>query len=144
MEEDIRWQQRFSNFNKAFLKLSQAVAQAKEKKLSELETEGLIQRFEYTYELAWKTLQDYIKDIGIPDINGPSKVLQEALKMKLITDSSGWSQLKKSREKTSHTYDPETAEEIKELILNLFFKLFIDLQIKLESERSGNQELLDL
>ena len=104
----------------------------------------MIQRFEYTYELAWKTLQDYIKDIGIPDINGPSKVLQEALKMKLITDSSGWSQLKKSREKTSHTYDPETAEEIKELILGLFYKLFTDLQTKLESERSGNQELLDL
>jgi nucleotidyltransferase substrate binding protein (TIGR01987 family) len=144
MEEDIRWQLRFSNFNKAFSKLSQAVKQAKEKKLSELETEGLIQRFEYTYELAWKTLQDYIKDIGIAHINGPSKVLQEALKMKLITDFEGWSKLKKSREKTSHTYDPETAKEIKELILDLFFKLFSDLQTKLESERSGNQNLLDL
>jgi len=144
MEEDIRWQQRFSNFNKAFSKLSQAVKQAKDKKLSELETEGLIQRFEYTYELAWKTLQDFIKDIGIADINGPSKVLQEALKMKLITDSEGWSKLKKSREKTSHTYDPETAEEIKELILDQFFQLFSNLQVKLESERSGNQNLLDL
>jgi nucleotidyltransferase substrate binding protein (TIGR01987 family) len=144
MEEDIRWQQRFSNFNKAFSKLSQAVNQAKEKKLSELETDGLIQRYEHTYELAWKTLQDYIKDIGIADINGPSKVLREALKMKLITDFEGWSKLKKSREKTSHTYDPETSEEIKELILVLFFKLFSDLQTKLESERSGNQNLLDL
>jgi nucleotidyltransferase substrate binding protein (TIGR01987 family) len=144
MDEDIMWQQRFSNFTNAFSKLSQVVNQAKEKKLSELETEGLIQRFEYMYELAWKTLQDYIKDIGIADINGPSKVLQEALKMKLITDSEGWSKLKKSREKTSHTYDPETAEEIKELILDLFFKLFSDLQTKLESERSGNQNLLDL
>jgi len=112
--------------------------------LSELETDGLIQRYEHTYELAWKTLQDYIKDIGIADINGPSKVLQEALKMKLITDSEGWSELKKSREKTSHTYDPETAEEIKELVLVLFFKLFSNLQSKLEYERSGNQNLLDL
>jgi nucleotidyltransferase substrate binding protein (TIGR01987 family) len=142
MEEDIRWQQRFSNFNKAFSKLSQAVTQAKEEKLSELETEGLIQRFEYTYELAWKTLQDYIKDLGIPDVNGPSKVLQEALKMELISDSEGWVKLKKSREKTSHTYDPETAEEIKELILDQFFQLFVELQVKLESERSGNQGLL--
>jgi uncharacterized protein YbcI len=64
--------------------------------------------------------------------------------MKLITDSEGWSKLKKSREKTSHTYDPETAKEIKELILDLFFKLFSDLQTKLESERSGNQNVLDL
>jgi uncharacterized protein YutE (UPF0331/DUF86 family) len=70
MKRDIRWQQRFSNFNKAFSKLSQAVKQAKEKKLSELETEGLIQRFEYTYELAWKTLQDYIKDIIVPESMG--------------------------------------------------------------------------
>ncbi|WP_339702357.1 nucleotidyltransferase substrate binding protein [Algoriphagus aquimarinus] len=144
MEEDIRWQQRFSNFNKAFSKLSQAVTQAKEKKLSELETEGLIQRFEYTYVLAWKTLQDYIKDLGIPDVNGPSKVLQEALKMELISDSEGWVKLKKSREKTSHTYDPETAEEIKELILDQFFQLFVELQAKLESERSGNQGLLGI
>ncbi|WP_223271801.1 nucleotidyltransferase substrate binding protein [Algoriphagus ratkowskyi] len=52
--------------------------------------------------------------------------------------------MKKSREKTSHTYDPETAEEIKKLILDLFFKLFRDLQIKLESERSADQGLLDL
>lgn len=144
MEEDIRWQQRFSNFNKAFLKLSQAVTQAKQKKLSELETEGLIQRFEYTYELAWKTLQDYIKDMGLSDIHGPSKVLQEALKMELITDSEGWVKLKKSREKTSHTYDPETAEEIKGLILDHFYQLFSELQIKLESERTGNQGLLGI
>lgn len=144
MDDDIRWQQRFSNFNKAFSKLSQAATHARKQKMSELETEGLIQRFEYTYELAWKTLQDYIKEIGIADINGPSKVLQEALKLKLITDAEGWNKLKKSRERTSHTYDPEIAEEIKELILDLFFKLFSDLQSKLESERSGNQNLLDL
>lgn len=140
----MRWQQRFANFNKALAKLTQAVELAKKEELSELEIEGLIQRFEYTYELAWKTLQDYIKDIGILDINGPSKVLQESLKMGLITDSEGWVKLKKGREKTSHTYDPETALEIKELILDTFYQLFLNLQQKLESEGSGGQTAFEL
>ncbi|WP_194976427.1 nucleotidyltransferase substrate binding protein [Aquiflexum lacus] len=137
MTEDIRWEQRFSNFNKALNKLSQAVALAGKEELSELEVEGLIQRFEYTYELAWKTLQDLIKQQGLTDINGPGQVLTQAFQMGLINNAESWRRLKKSRELTSHTYDSETAQIIAEAIINEYFELFKFLQEKLENQRSG-------
>lgn len=137
MTEDIRWEQRFSNFNKALNKLSQAVALAGKEELSELEVEGLIQRFEYTYELAWKTLQDLIKQQGLTDINGPGQVLTQAFQMGLINNAESWRRLKKSRELTSHTYDSETAQIIAKAIINEYFELFKFLQEKLENQRSG-------
>ncbi len=138
MNEDIRWEQRFSNFNKALNKLSQAVALAGNEDLSELEVEGLIQRFEYTYELAWKTLQDLIKQQGFSDINGPGQVLKQALQMGLINNAESWRRLKKSRELTSHTYDSEAAQIIAEAIINEYFDLFKFLQAKLESQKGGS------
>lgn len=138
MTEDIRWEQRFSNFNKALNKLSQAVALAGKEDLSELEVEGLIQRFEYTYELAWKTLQDLIKQQGLTDINGHGQVLNQAFQMGLINNAESWRRLKKSRELTSHTYDSETAQIIAEAIINEYFDLFKFLQAKLESQKSGS------
>lgn len=64
MANDVRWEQRFVNFNRAYSKLNEAIGLSNSESLSELEIEGLIQRFEYTYELAWKTLQDLIKKKG--------------------------------------------------------------------------------
>lgn len=139
MTADIRWEQRFSNFNKALHKLSQAVTQAGIEKLSELEIEGLIQRFEYTYELAWKTLQDLIKQHGFSDIYGPGQVLNQAFQLGLINNAEGWRRLKKSRELTSHTYDSETAQKIAEAIINEYFDLFKFLQEKLENQKSGKK-----
>lgn len=137
MTEDIRWEQRFSNLNKVLSKLSQAVSQAVKEELSELEVEGLIQRFESTYELAWKTLQDLIKQQGYSDINGPGEVLNQAFQMGLINNAEGWRRLKKSRELTSHTYDSETAKVIAEAIIKEYYNLFKFLQEKLEDQRSG-------
>jgi hypothetical protein len=77
-EKDIRWEQRLSNFRKALAKLEEGIHTLKTEPLSELEKEGLIQRFEYTYELAWKTLQDLFKFKGYQDIAGPNPTLQQA------------------------------------------------------------------
>ncbi len=136
MDKDIRWEQRFSNFNKALNKLEEAVTL--EKELSELETEGVIQRFEYTYELAWKTLQDLIAYKGFEGINGPGAVLLQAYKLGLIKNAEAWRRLKRSRELTSHTYDSDTAKEINKAIKVEYFDLFKFLQKKLEEERSGS------
>ncbi|NHE56163.1 nucleotidyltransferase substrate binding protein [Cyclobacterium plantarum] len=137
MTEDIRWEQRFSNYDKALNKLSQAVTQAGDKGLSELEVEGLIQRFEYTYELAWKTLQDFIKQQGYTEINGPGQVLNQAFEMGLINNPQSWRRLKKSRELTSHTYDSKTAKIIADAIIKEYYGLFTFLWEKLDKLKSG-------
>ncbi|MBD3627787.1 nucleotidyltransferase substrate binding protein [Cyclobacterium sp.] len=137
MTEGIRWEQRFSNYDKALNKPSQAVTQAGDKGLSELEVEGLIQRFEYTYELAWKTLQDFIKQQGYTEINGPGQVLNQAFEMGLINNPQSWRRLKKSRELTSHTYDSKTAKIIADAIIKEYYGLFTFLWEKLDKLKSG-------
>ncbi|MCK9400913.1 MAG: nucleotidyltransferase substrate binding protein [Bacteroidales bacterium] len=131
MERDIRWLQRFNNLKKAFQKLEEAV---EIDSLSELEREGLIQRFEYTYELAWKTLQDLLEEKGYIDIKGPTPVLQQSFQDGYIVDGEEWMKLKKSRENTSHTYNKEVAEEIVENIISSYFRLFEQLIVRLEQE----------
>src|SRR4051812_49245797 len=100
MQNDIRWQQRFANYRKALAKLSEVVTGRSYETLSDLEKEGLVQRFEYTFELAWKTLQDLLIYKGYQDISGPNPVLQQSLKDGYISDEKHWREMKKSRELT--------------------------------------------
>ena len=136
MTTDVRWQQRFKNLNRAFTQLEKAV---RLESYTDLEREGLIQRFEYTYELAWKTLQDFLEFTGYVDVKGPRPVIEQAFKNGIIEDGNGWMAMKKSRELTSHTYDEDTAIEIANAIKNRYYNLFRALMSKLETERSGEQ-----
>lgn len=104
MSEDIRWKQRFHNFDRAFVLLREPFEEKRE--LSMLEKEGVIQRFEYSYELAWKTLKDYLEASGIT-INPvtPRQVLKEAFAAKIITDGQVWINMLDNRNLLSHTYD---------------------------------------
>jgi nucleotidyltransferase substrate binding protein (TIGR01987 family) len=140
-DQDIRWLQRFANFNKALAKLAE-VFEEREDDLSELEQEGMIQRFEYTFELAWKTLQDLLRYKGYLDIAGSNPVLEQALKDGYLTDAEGWKAMKKSRELTSHTYNSETAEEIADSIRFSYYKLLVDLAKRLGAERGAQQTSL--
>ncbi len=140
---DIPWQQRFMNFKKALAKLSEVFDdQEQEEELSELEVEGMIQRFEYTFELAWKTLQDLLRFKGYLDISGPSPVLEQAFQDGYIADAEGWKAMKKSREISSHTYNSEIAEEIAYSVRHAYYKLLTDLAYRLEVERYGSQSTL--
>ena len=136
--KDIRWVQRFSNFKKALAKLGE-VAILDTDCLSELEKEGMIQRFEYTFELAWKTLQDLLESKGYQDIAGPNPVLEQSLKDGYINDEMKWRNMKKSRELTSHTYNSETADDIAENIASEYYELLRKLERRLEEERGGKQ-----
>lgn len=133
---DIRWQQRFINLKKAFAQLERFVAK---EDLNEMEEQGLIKAFEYTYELSWKTLQDLLKEKGYMDIVGPRPVIEQSFQDGYITDGKGWMQMQKSRNLTSHTYDEKTAEEIIEEIRNRYFDLLRKLIIRLNEERNGKQ-----
>jgi nucleotidyltransferase substrate binding protein (TIGR01987 family) len=129
--EDIRWIQRFANFEKAFKQLESFLAH---EKLNDLEEQGLIKAFEYTYELSWKTLQDLLKHKGYTDIVGPRPVIEQSFQDGFISDGKAWMRMHKSRNLTSHTYDEQTAKEILAGIRNEYFKLFAALFERLSNE----------
>jgi len=130
-DKDIRWVQRFSNFKKALVKLDSA---AKKSSRSELEQEGLIQRFEYTYELAWSTLKDFFEYQGYTEISGSRDAFKLAIERGLIQDGKEWMKMIENRQRTSHTYNQETADDIAELIIDNYVSKFGDLIKVLESE----------
>jgi nucleotidyltransferase substrate binding protein (TIGR01987 family) len=84
---DIRWQQRFANYQKAVAQLSKFIAKGE---LNELEEQGLIQCFEYTHELAWKTLKDFLENSGVSNMFGSKDVSREAFKLGLIDEGDVW------------------------------------------------------
>ncbi len=133
-DNDIRWEQRYSNFKKAINKLGDVANNRSVESLSELEKEGLIQRFEYTFELAWKTLQDLLAYKGYVDIKGPKPVLEQSLKDGYLQDESGWRKMKTSRELTSHTYNNDTAQGIASDIVTVYYPLLHALNIRLQKE----------
>ena len=134
-ESDIRWQQRFINFNRAFSQLDRFM---QEKSLNEMEEQGLIKAFEYTYELSWKTLQDLLKDKGYTDVVGPKPVIEQSFQDGYIVDGKGWMRMHVSRNLTSHTYDEKTAEEIVKSIRTEYFNLLKSLQTRLQEEKNKN------
>jgi nucleotidyltransferase substrate binding protein (TIGR01987 family) len=141
-DQDIRWMQRFQNYKKALKRLTHAVKLNNERKLSELEEQGLIQAFEFTHELAWKTMKDFLEDKGINDLIGSKDATRFAFQSDLISDGEGWMDMIKSRNQTSHTYNEETADQIAEDILTRYFTLFHAFEQKMESIRSGEQKSL--
>lgn len=122
--QDIRWKQRFNNYLKAFQTLVEAVELAQVRELSRLEQQGLIQGFEFTHELAWNVLKDYLEEQGFVDIIGSKNATREAFKNNLIADGEDWMEMIKTRNVTSHTYNPEIAESVVKDILERFHPAF--------------------
>ncbi len=126
-DPDIRWKQRFANFQKAFGQLQKFIEKGE---LSELEKQGLIKAFEYTWELAWNTMKDFLTWQGAGEIYGSRDAIRQAFAAGLITDGEGWMDMLQSRNKTSHTYNLETAEEISRAILTRYYPLFVEFREK--------------
>jgi nucleotidyltransferase substrate binding protein (TIGR01987 family) len=123
--QDIRWQQRFANYQRALKQLSEAVDLSRERKLSQLEQQGLIQAFEFTQELAWQVMKDYFEYQGNPSITGSRDAIREAFRAGLVLDGEGWMDTIKSRNRSSHTYDENTANELATLITDRYLTLFL-------------------
>lgn len=138
-EQDIRWQQRFSNYIKALFQLEKAVFVARQRELSDLEEQGLIKSFEFTHELACLVMQDFFKDQGNMNIKGSKDAIKEAFNKQLIDDGETWMETISSRNKTVHTYNEETADEIAHLIINKYYDLFIAFRDTMEEYSSGRQ-----
>jgi nucleotidyltransferase substrate binding protein (TIGR01987 family) len=128
--EDIRWIQRLAHFSKALGQLRKFIER---EALNELEEQGLIQAFEYTYELAWNTLKDYFEVQGETNLHGSRDAFRLAFMRGLIENGETWMDMIKSRALTSHTYNEDVAKQIANAIINRYFSEFVALQAKMES-----------
>ncbi len=130
MNKDIRWKQRFANYKKALSQLTKFIDKGE---LNELEEMGLIQAFEYTHELAWNLLKDYLQDQGTQNITGSKDAVRAAFKVGLIDDGETWMEMIQDRNRTSHTYNESTAKAIATNITSRYFDLFIELRDRIEN-----------
>jgi len=135
--KDIRWIQRFSNFRKALDQLSEAIALSEQRPLTKLEEQGLIQAFEYTHELAWNTLKDFLEERGAQKIDGSKDAAREAFKAGLLENGDVWMKMIDSRNLTSHTYDETTASNIVSAVIESYFAEFQNLKNTLEKLKEG-------
>jgi nucleotidyltransferase substrate binding protein (TIGR01987 family) len=121
---DTRWKQRLQNYQQALERLREAVELSRLRPLSRLEQQGLIQAFEFTHELAWNLMTDYLAYQGTPDLGGSRDASQAAFALGLISDGEGWMEMITSRNQTSHTYNQAVADAIAGLITGRYAPLF--------------------
>lgn len=115
--KDVRWRQRFENFEKAYRLLAQYVDQPI---FSELERAGIIQLFEISFELSWKLLKDYLEAQGI-SVKSPREAIKQAYQMELIGNGHIWMDALEDRNRTVHTYDEQLAEKMVQDIVHTYF-----------------------
>jgi len=112
MKNAVRWRQRLENFERAFQLLQEAF-EKDPARMSDLEKEGVVQRFEYTFELAWKTLKDYLVYNGVVfDQITPRSVIKQAFAARIIEDGQTWIDMLEQRNLMSHTYDSAIFETV--------------------------------
>jgi len=133
MNEDIRWKQRFQNYKKALTSLKSAVELASQRELTDLEKQGMIQCFEFTFELAWNTLKDYLEEQGITGIIGSKNAVRHAFNEGVIEDGDVWMDMINDRNLASHVYDEETANNLYNAIKSNYYFQFNKLNEKLNS-----------
>ena len=130
MDQDIRWKQRFTNFEKAFLFLQ---AGCEQKKWTQLEEAGIVQVFEFTFELGWKTLKDYLFQKGI-DSNFPRDVIKDAFQMGIIENGTVWIKMLDKRNELSHTYNEAQAKKAIHIIKDEYFPCIYQVYTYLKNE----------
>lgn len=126
--------QRFKHFQQAYGQLEKAVELSQKRPLSELEEQGLIQSFEYTHELAWNVLKDFLEEQGLSDLYGSKDTSREAFRRGLIENGDTWMDMIKSRNLTSHTYNRNIAQLIVGSICEHYHVEFGKLLTKLKSK----------
>lgn len=128
-----RYEQRLKDFENAFIKLKEGT---QKENPDDLEIDGVLQRFEFTFELAWKTLKDYMEYQGFSNkIGSPREIIQQAFKHGLIEDGETWIKMMLSRNALSHLYDENTSRKIYEEIKKQYIELLEALIEKLKNRR---------
>jgi len=128
-EADVRWQQRFANYNRALEQLEQFFEPPA---LNAREQQGLIKAFEYTFELAWNTLRDLLRSQGNTTLLGSRDTVREAFRLGLLDDGEAWMLMIQDRNLTSHTYNRATADAIAANISGRYLHCFRQLKTRLD------------
>lgn len=129
-----RWEQKLNSFRKALRRLAEVVYVMDVRQLNDFEADGLIQRFEFTFELAWKLMKSYAEYQGVDkEIMGSRDAVRWAFDCGLIIGSDVWMEMIKRRNDTSHTYDENTAAEVVKCVKDIYFQAFVDFYDKMKS-----------
>lgn len=127
VDSAIRWKQRFANFENAYIVFRRALERHEAEPSDEIIQMGLVQAFEFTYELAWNTIKDYLENEGFGEFQGSKQVIRAAFQAKLIGDAEQWMEAVKKRNLTSHTYNSLVLGEGIDFITKTFSPLVIKL-----------------
>jgi len=133
MTNDIRWIQRFNSYKKALAALERSVVVAQERELNEMEEQGFVQSFEFTFELSWKLLKDYLESKGFKDFHGSRDSLKLAFQEGLITNGELWLAMIDTRNRSSHTYEESIAKEIISIVLSNYYPKLKELSEKMNT-----------
>jgi nucleotidyltransferase substrate binding protein (TIGR01987 family) len=135
---DIRWQQRFANYQRALVQLADAVTLRSQRPLSTLEQQGLIKAFEFTQELSWNVMKDYFEYQGNPMLTGSRDAIREAFKRGLIEDGEGWMDTIKSRSQSAHLYDEARASQLGARIADHYLSLFLGFAARMQALKDAS------
>jgi len=134
----LRWMQRFQNYQRALARLTEAVELSRQRSLTDLEQQGLVQAFEFTHELAWNSLKDFLESRGAMNLYGSRDATRAAFAAGLISDGDVWMDMIRHRNQTTHTYNEETVREIVTAITSAYIGEFGKLRDRLQQlEREG-------
>ncbi len=132
MEPDTRWKQRFSNYEKALAHLTDAIETYRDTE-NDLIKEGIIQRFEFTHELAWKVMKDFLEYEGYVNITGSRTATREMYNKDLLENGQEWMNMIESRNETVHTYQEKILNEEYNKIVTIYYPLFHSFCLKMKS-----------
>ena len=130
--QDVRWKQRFENYQNAFFSLKEAIDQHKNTK-DELIKAGIIQRFEFSHELSWNVMKDFLVYEGINDVIGARSAVRQALNKGLITNGELWMKMIETRNSTVHAYDEKILSIEYNKIVNSYFILLQEFYYKMKT-----------
>ena len=133
MEKDIRWKQRFQNFEKAFLFFEKAVEKTE---YTPIEVGGLVQSFEFTFELGWKTIKDYLYLQGI-ETTTPREATKEGFNTRIIENGHAWMNMIEKRNELSHTYKAEVAKHAVQIIKSEYYPAITQVYRYFKSKIDG-------
>lgn len=123
-----RWEQKLASYTKALTRLAHVVGESKKRDLNEFELDSIIQRFEFTHEIAWKLMKSYAEFQGAGQVAGSRDACRWAFENHLIEDGQVWMNMIRSRNETSHDYDDVIAAETIQSIVNQYYPAMMAFQ----------------